>query len=575
MPLDPRFRFDTLVVGAANRLAVAAARAVADSPGAVYNPLFIYGGPGLGKTHLLGAIAHHVREQYPTLGVEYLALDEFIDELHRAISANQTEQLKARFQQLHLLLLDDVQFLTARPETQSEVLRILNTLQAVGRQIVMASDRAPGDIADVDERLVSRLSGGLIVDLAAPDYETRVAIIRAYAAERQVSFAGGVIEELAQVGASNVRELQGAFNRLLAHQSLGEQVTAARVRQLLGAPPAPPAAKPAAVPATGDPFASFLTDLTTAVAAHVDAWRVTLAEAVEQWSAVGYRTGMLEALLAAPEPPANWEAVLRGYTAGAERLRALEEAAVALDPAQAGADVLRDPERLAEAERLVEQLAAVASPLPAPEPTLTRDRLVKGAANQLALKAADEVVAAPGQRYNPLYLHGPAGAGKTHLAHAIGNALVAGGLARVAVVHGEQFADELITALAEGTVGRWRARYRALDALIVDDVHALNGTERTQDELFHVFNALTGEGRQLVFTADRPPQELDALEARLRSRFEGGLVAAIGRVERASRATPHVTMPGIAAIPDTFFFDEEKVVWAWPDVGARIFEELR
>ena len=580
MPLDPRFRFDTLVVGAANRLAVAAARAVAESPGAVYNPLFVYGGPGLGKTHLLGAIAHEVAERYPQLLVSYMPLDELIDDLHRAIATNETDQLKTRLQNRQLLLLDDVQFLTGRPETQSEVLRLQDVKQAAGRQIVMASDRAPGDIADVDERLVSRLSGGLLVDLAAPDYETRVAIARAYARERQAEFEPGVLEELAQVEMSNVRELQGAFNRLLAHQSLGEPVTPARVRALLGAPPAP---QRAAV-TSGDPFANFLTDIASAVAEHVDGWRSRLAEAVEHWAGEGYRTGMLEELLAANEPPANWEAVLRSFPAIVERLRALEAAAVAIDRELAGSDVLRDPERVADAERLVERLSAQASPPPGPDPVLTRETLVAGAANSLALKAADEIIARPGKRYNPLYVYGPAGAGKTHLAHAIANGLVAasGGSLRVGVVRGGEFADELISAIQDGIVSRWRARYRALDALIVDDVQAVNGTERTQEELFHVFNALAGEGKQLVFVADRPPQALDALQARLRSRFEGGLVAEMGRVDRsapapapAPRRTPRNSLPSIGAVSDSFFFDEEKLTWEWPDLGARIIEEVR
>lgn len=574
MPLDTRFRFDTLVVGAANRLAVAAARAVADSPGAVYNPLFVYGGSGLGKTHLLGAVARAVSERYPNLAVAYTTLDDFVDELHRAIAAHQTEQLTARFQQLQLLLLDDVQFLTGKPETQSEVLRLLNTLQAAGRQIVMASDRAPGDIADVDERLVSRLSGGLIVDLAAPDYETRVAIIRSYARERNAAFEPGVVEELAQVGAPNIRELQGALHRLMAHQSLGEPVTAERVRALLGAPPAP---HKAAVVARDD-FASFLTDIASAVAQHVDGWRAKVADAVSRWSAEGYRTGMLEAVLAANEPPANWEAVLRSFDTQVERLRALEASAVALDPELAGADVLRDPERVPDAERLIERLSAAATPAPGPSPSRTRDKFVAGPANQLALKAADEIVAAPGQRYNPLFLHGPEGVGKSHLAHAIGNALLAasGGAARVAVVRGDEFAEELIAALEEGTVSRWRARYRALDALIVDDVEAVDGTERTQEELFHVFNALAGEGKQLVFVADRPPQALEALEPRLRSRFEGGLVAEMGPVDYSERPrTPRESVPSVSTAPDAFFFDDEKVVWAWPELSARVIEEVR
>lgn len=573
MPLDARLRFDTLIVGAANRLAAAAARAVAESPGTVYNPLFVYGGPGLGKTHLLGAIAHEVEAHDPGLVVSYMPLDDLVEEMHAAIAHNAAEQLRERLQKVQVLLLDDVQFLTGRREMQSEMLRLLNTLQAAGRQIVMASDRAPGDIADVDERLISRLSGGLIVDLTAPDYETRVAIVRAQCQERGVELAPGVAEELALVSAANVRELQGAFNRLVAHQSLGESVDVSRVRELLGAPPA--ARREQRPPA--DEFASFLTDITSAVAEHVDGWRARVSDAVATWSASGFRTAPLEALLGAGLPPANWEAQVRAFVTAAERLQSLEAAAVPLDAALEGAPVFRDPENVAEAERLVERLSVEASPPPGPAPEFMRDRFVVGDANRLAAKAADEVVAQPGRRYNPLFLHGPRGVGKTHLAHAIGNALAMadGSRRRVAVVRGREFAEELIAALQEGTVNLWRARYRAVDALIVDDVQAVSGTERTQDELFHVFNALAGAGRQLVFVSDRPPQALEGLEDRLRSRFEGGLVTELGAVSYAERPAPRLSMPVAARGTDTFFLDVEKVTWTWPDIGARLIEEVR
>src|SRR5262245_15441787 len=143
MPLDGRFRFENYVVGAANKLAVAAARAVAESPGAAYNPLFIYSGSGLGKTHLLAAIGHRARELQPSLDIEYVSLDDFVDQLHAAISSGQADAFRRRWQQLDVLLLDDVQFLTAKRETQSEMLRLFNALHGSGKQIVMASDRPP------------------------------------------------------------------------------------------------------------------------------------------------------------------------------------------------------------------------------------------------------------------------------------------------------------------------------------------------------------------------------------------------------------------------------------------------
>src|SRR3982751_708806 len=233
MQVEPRSRFDNYVVGSANRLAVAAARAVAESPGGVYNPLFIYSSSGLGKTHLIHAIGNQAASRNPDLAIEYVALEDFVEQLHAAIATGEMDRFKQRYGRVDVLLIDDMQFLTGRRETQSELLRLLNALQGSGRQIVMTSDRPPSEISDVDERLLSRLSGGLIVDIGVPDFETKVAILRGKAEERKVSFAPGVIEELARLDFSSVRELQGAMNRLVAQQSLDGTLTPAQVRAVL------------------------------------------------------------------------------------------------------------------------------------------------------------------------------------------------------------------------------------------------------------------------------------------------------------------------------------------------------
>jgi chromosomal replication initiator protein len=650
--LDGRFRFDNFVVGAANRLAAAAAHAVAESPGAVYNPLFIYSGSGLGKTHLMGAIATHAVQVHGKLNVEYTTLEDLVEELTGALAANQIEKLRDRYRFVDLLLIDDVQFLTGHRETQTEILRLLNAMQESGRQIVMASDRPPNEIADVDERLVTRLSGGLIVDIGPPDYETRIAILRAKCAERDVRVADGVVEELARYEFSNVRELQGSLNRLIAHQALGDGLVApVHVAAVLGlspemavVPPSPVESEPAV--SRGLEFESFVDEVANAVAQHVDGWRVRVGEQIARWSAEGFRTAILEELVRQPEPPPNWEAVVRGFGAVMERLRALEESATAIDPSLRGADVFRDPERVPDAERLLERLQGGASPPPGPSAAFDRAGFEVGASNELAARAADAVIAEPGRRYNPLFIYGSSGVGKTHLAHAIGNALVdaSGGATRVACVSAQAFMDELIDALQEGSVNRWRARYRAVDALIVDDVQFAAGKERTQEELFHVFNALHDDGKQLVFVSDRAPKELEGLEQRLRSRFEGGLVVELQAPDQALRERLYarfLTRTGQAPSPDllaylarrpaasvremqgtvsrmvaraeaaggvvtmalarteldgvavgklsprfsvaasvnggedSFFLDDEKVVWEWPDLAARLIEETR
>jgi len=636
--LDGRFRFDNYVVGASNRLAVAAARAVAESPGASYNPLFIYSPSGLGKTHLIGAIGFAAKQLQPDLVVEYVPLDDFVDQLHLAISSGQAEAFKQRYQRVDLLLIDDVQFLTGRRETQSEMLRIFNALQGSGRQIIMASDRPPSEIADVDERLVTRLAGGLIVDIGLPEYETRVAILRNKCAEREMSFADGVLEELARMPCGSVRELQGALNRLAAHAALGERpVTPANVRSIVAAGRVTPDFGRAAPVAT-DEFAGFISDIAVAVAQHVEGWRVRLGQRIAHWHAAGYRTTMLERALAMNEET-DVDALDATFASGVSRLEQLEAQAVLLDPRLAGLEVFRDPQQISAAEARVEQAIAAQNPPPGPWPAFTLETMIAGKSNQLALRAAEATIEAPGVRYNPLFIHGGPGVGKTHLVHAVGNALrrKAALSGPVACVSGSQFVDELIAALQDGTVDRWRARYRTAGALIVDDVHALAGKERSQDELFHLFNALHSAGKQVVLASDRPPSEIGELEARLRSRFDGGLVVAIQPPDRTLRESLYVRTlqdrapdaePGVAAllaelpvsgaaevesvidrvlhaaraaggaitlslvrrelgsggaatpvsapaVADKSFLDAEKIVMEWPEPDGRVIEELR
>jgi len=274
--LHPRFTFETFVVGAANRLAVTAGRTVAENPGSAYNPLFIYSGSGLGKTHVLMAIGHAAKAIAAQLHIEYLTLDEYVEAFHAAIAAGQGDAFRRRFQNVDVLLVDDVQFLTNRKEMQAELLRLTEALQQAGHQIVLASDRPPAEIADLDERLISRFSGGLVVDMGIPDYETRVAILRRKAEERGSNFQPGVLETVAKVEFPNVRELMGALNRLIAFQAVNEPpMNEEAVRKVLGirsgdaAAASPAAASPAA--ASADEFSQFLTYVTATVGKAVEA----------------------------------------------------------------------------------------------------------------------------------------------------------------------------------------------------------------------------------------------------------------------------------------------------------------
>ena len=176
--LNPRYSFDTYVVGTSNQVAFSAARSVAESPGSSYNPLFIFGPTGLGKTHLLMAIGQAALAASESLSVEYVTMDEFLEAYQVAVATGHGDSFRSRFDGVDVLLLDDVQFLTHRSDMQAELLRIISEMQQAGRQVVLTSDQAPADIEGIDEQLVSKFDGGLVVDVAPPDGEARLAILR-------------------------------------------------------------------------------------------------------------------------------------------------------------------------------------------------------------------------------------------------------------------------------------------------------------------------------------------------------------------------------------------------------------
>jgi len=539
--LNPRFTFETFVVGAANRLAVTAGRTVAENPGSAYNPLFIYSGSGLGKTHVLMAVGHAAKAIAAQLNIEYLTLDEYVEAFHAAIAAGQGDAFRRRFQNVDVLLVDDVQFLTNRKEMQAELLRLTEALQQSGHQIVLASDRPPTEIADLDERLISRFSGGLVVDIGIPDYETRVAILRRKAEERGSSFQPGVLETVAKVEYPNVRELMGALNRLIAFQAVNDMpLNEEAVRKVLGIPSAagsPTAASPTAASspaASADEFSQFLTDVTATVGKAVEAWRARVTEAVMRWEGEGYRAGRLEKLLE-QETPAAVDDAIAAYVQDVERLKALEAEVAVLDPQAAGDKVFRDPDHMDQAEAAAAKVRDGAAPPPAPSGAFPFDSFLMGPSNEVALNAARDVIAKPGKKYNPVVIVGRSGLGKTHLLNAIGLELAKKKNAVVACLSTQQFVDELIAAIDGNRVDWWRARYRRATALLLDDIQLLAGKERTQEELFNLFNQLVDADRQLIFTAPAHPNTLEGLEERIVSRLEGGLVAEIADPDKELR----------------------------------------
>lgn len=231
--LNPRYTFNNFVVGSFNELAHASALAVSDNPGFTYNPLFIYGGTGLGKTHLIQAIGNKISEDSKKKKIKYISSEKFVSGIISAIRTNSMESFKASLSPIDVLILDDIQFIAGKSKSQEEFFHVFNSLYEKNKQIVLSSDRPPNAIAELDDRLQSRFVGGMTVDISMPDYETRLVILKTKLQEKNADVPEEILDYIAANVKKNIRELEGALNKILIYGKINRDLGIETVKKLL------------------------------------------------------------------------------------------------------------------------------------------------------------------------------------------------------------------------------------------------------------------------------------------------------------------------------------------------------
>jgi len=572
--LDPALTFETWVVGPGNQLAVAAARRSAESPG-TYNPLVLMGPAGVGKTHLLHALGQRALEVRPKLKLVHETVESFAARMDLAVAAGRFEAFRSECMRVDLLLLDDGGYLAGRLRLQNELLPIWDRMGQHGGQVVLATDLAPASMDGLHVRLEGRFARMLIAELQ-PKHVQHSAVVVSHAPP----LAPLRVSEPPSIGTRTGNGQRLALPAPAALRSVGD-VEADRPLQNTKPDFGRGAGAHLAEPRDEDLFASFLDDIATTVAEVVDAapWKNRLAEAILRWGGEGVRTWRLEVAIAS-ESASDVDDVVAGFEADAARLREIASELQAVAPAAAASAVLRDPDRLAEAEALLWSTRFQQQPMPQPVPGLTLSGLgahgIEGSPVSTARKIAAGIEI---DHDHPLALvHGPA-VHCTHYLSAIGHeALDARPALRVGMMSGRELVGELASASQAGYTELWRRRYDELDLLLLDGLEAFASDEPAQEVLGVLLDALLSRGAQAVLASLEPARRVPGLHPRFVRRLEActtvNLSGSGTRRLFAGTAYAAAAATAQASSPDTWFFDGEKIAWDWVALDDRLLEEI-
>lgn len=550
--LDPRLTFATVVSGAANQLALAAARAVAESPRPPFNPLVVCGPVGLGKTHLLHAIGHRALEVAPRATVLLARWPELVGRWQAARTVGHAVDPLTSLREASLLLLDECDGLARPGASRDALLAMLEERLTQRRTTVIALEQPPTELLVPEDPACRLLVGGLVVELAAPDSAMRWEMLHRLSEESGTPLSPGVLEEIAALPFESTLELVGAAHRLLAFQSVSPtplEPGQARVlvtgvvdeaRPDAGVPAAPVApARPALEPRDAavrelDEFGSFLSDVVASVSEQIDEWRARIADAIARWGGDGYSVTRLDALLRQETPPQP-DLVLQGFEADIAELQRLEAALVETAPGIEVPPVFRDPDRVGAAADFLEQTRVRELADSLPQSQFLLENLVEGSANREALEAARFIVSSPAEAPRPLLIVGDSGVGKTHLLHGIGNALVKQDYRGVVcqTLHG--FQAPLLEADESGQLASWRRRHRWVTALLLDDLHLVSPRPVVQEELAGLLDRLGADGAPVVVTSAVPLAALEGVSPQLLARLGAGQTVELAHPDRELR----------------------------------------